>query len=113
MTKETKVTLSAIAYFLLFVLLNVVYLCEVYPLMLELDEAAQAAISFTSVYFLILWAGVTVILPLISYSFLHMRREGATGLGYKLVRHFFLTNLGFSALGFIGIVYEGLALLFH
>ena len=112
MTTETKVTLSTIAYFLLFALLNVVYLAEFYPQLLQMDAAAQAAISFTHRYFLVLWAGVTLLLPLVSYSFLHMRREGATGFVYWLVRHFFLVNFGFSAIGLIGIIYELIVMLF-
>ena len=110
MSRNTKSTLSLIAYFLLLPFLSVVYYVEVlWPLV----EAGQTTVNPCSTYFIGYWAIATILLPLISYPFLHMKRNGTTGPGYKFVRHFFLTNLGFSAIGFVGIVWDGISMLFR
>ena len=110
MCSNTKSTLSLIAYFLLLPFLSIVYYAEVlWPLV----EAGQTTVNPCSPYFIGNWAMVTILLPLISYPFLHMKRNGTSGLGYKIVRHFFLINLGVSIFGFIGIVWDGISMLFR
>ena len=109
MSSNTKSTLSLIAYFLLLPFLSIIYYIEI---LWPLAEAGQTTVSPCSTYFIGYWAMVTILLPLIGYPFLHMKRNRASGLGYKFVRHFFLTNLGFSVIGFMGIVYEVITKLF-
>ena len=102
MNDQKKALISLITWFLLFTALNVLFGFGVCTLPTE----DLARITFSSRIFIVYLLLVTLHLPIISYSFYFARKCEDRGQRYRLTKHFFITNLGFSIMGFVGIITE-------
>ena len=102
MEERKKAIISLIIWFVLFTIMNVLFGISLY----KLNAQAVSLIGFNNSFFKKYLFFVSLHLPIISYSFYFARKSNDQGQIYRLAKHFFITNLGFSLMGVLGMISE-------